>query len=120
MRVFKWFWHLLFGARSLPNDEVEATPRYCAMCGLGTEFKFVDFCTGCSELVAACICTKRDCCIDAGTADAAACCRREIGIDADAELPSVRVTVAVCSGCAVALVPGMAHALGCPAKAEGE
>ncbi len=63
-----------------PDDEVPPTPRYCPTCGLETEFRFVDHCTGCRLAAAACTCVtcvKRDCCIDSGTADAAACCRGE-------------------------------------------
>lgn len=61
-----------------PDDEVVVSPRYCPTCGLEIEFRFVDFCTGCSELATSCACVKRDCCIDSGTADAASCCRWDI------------------------------------------
>ncbi len=60
-----------------PDDEFNAPmpKRYCAKCGLETETMMTGRCTGCRRPALACTCTKRDCCVDAGTADAAECCR---------------------------------------------
>ena len=69
--------HLAIPNDDHPDDDVEMPTRYCPKCGLETETMFSQRCTGCRLAAAACTCVKRDCCRDAGTTDAAACCQGE-------------------------------------------
>ena len=69
--------HMVIPNDDHPDDDVEMPTRYCPKCGLETESMFGQRCTGCRRPALACTCTKRDCCMDAGTVDAAACCRGE-------------------------------------------